>query len=138
MGSEVFPQQSFDPVARNRIPYLTRDGKPQLASLPIALNHVTHEITSHVLRTMFEDIVEVWSRSETMCARKLSLVRHNRLITSDRFGIIGTYADEQFQIRYTARRLRPLRRRALIMARPFLSDIRARNPWVRLRRTFDG
>jgi len=38
----------------------------------------------------------------------------------------------------TARRARPLARRALITARPALVFMRARKPWVRLRRTVEG
>lgn len=38
----------------------------------------------------------------------------------------------------TARRARPFARRALMTARPALVFMRARNPWVRLRRTVDG
>lgn len=39
---------------------------------------------------------------------------------------------------YTAKRLRPLARRAFKTARPPLVAIRARKPWVRLRRTTEG
>lgn len=39
---------------------------------------------------------------------------------------------------YTARRLRPLARRAFNTARPLLVFMRTRNPWVRLRRVTDG
>ena len=39
---------------------------------------------------------------------------------------------------YTAKRLRPLARRAFKTARPLLVATRARKPWVRLRRTTEG
>jgi hypothetical protein len=39
---------------------------------------------------------------------------------------------------HTARRARPLARRALITARPPRDFIRTRKPWVRLRRVLDG
>ena len=38
----------------------------------------------------------------------------------------------------TARRLRPLARRALMTARPPRDFIRTRNPWVRARRTLEA
>lgn len=39
---------------------------------------------------------------------------------------------------YAVRRLRPLERRAQIILRPALVDMRARKPWVRLRRILLG
>jgi len=62
----------------------------------------------------------------------------------DQPGIAEAYATRRFarcfgiRVDQTARRARPLARRALITARPALVFMRARKPWVRLRRTVEG
>ncbi len=54
-------------------------------------------------------------------------------------GFVVTATEPESGIRtQTAKRLRPLARRALMTARPPTVFIRARKPWVRLRRTTEG
>lgn len=54
------------------------------------------------------------------------------------FGKTRGSAKPEVCTHYTARRVRPLARRAAITARPPRVFIRTKKPWVRARRTFDG
>lgn len=55
------------------------------------------------------------------------------------FGLVGEVPPPTpEQVNQTARRLRPLARRALITARPPRVFMRTRKPWVRLRRVTEG
>jgi hypothetical protein len=69
-----------------------------------------------------------------------SLPRHQIVVS--RYGVIalrsGYYRERMMNPDYALRRLRPLARRALIILRPALVLMRARKPWVLLRRKLLG
>jgi|GEM_PF-6103731 len=64
---------------------------------------------------------------------KFRLIDQPRIANSH---LTGCYRSERKD--QTAKRLRPLARRALMIWRPALVFMRARKPWVRLRRTVEG
>ena len=71
-----------------------------------------------------------WGRVRMRCIRGP--------VSQERWGAVNPACAGRANQAQTARRLRPLARRALITARPPRVFMRTRNPWVRARLIFEG
>src|SRR5262249_20657114 len=109
-GSPELPQLPLDPVARNGVPGSLWHGKakPRVPRIVLALEPV-------------ED--------EEACGRRASLPVDGVKVSRARQAMPALHF-----VLYAERRVRPLARRRLSMARPARVDIRARKPCRRFRR----
>ena len=118
--AKTFPAGPFEAVARHRIARgFNGDREPEAGMVQTVGTGQDHQ--TGVALTV------------TLCAQGSELTRTGQASRWRESPLPhGRWIDQ------TVRRCRPLARRALMTKRPFLVAIRARNPWVRLRRNSLG